>query len=147
MNPLRQHQLLLTRRQLLGRTATGIGTAALGSLLNRRLLAESDPAALKTHGALPSLHFPAKAKRVIYLHMSGGPSQLDLWDYKPELEKHRAADLKKMPEIQMGQRITGMTTSGQATLPIAPSIFKFAQQGKCGTWVSELLPHTGQDRG
>jgi hypothetical protein len=84
-------------------------------------------------------HFPPKAKAVIYLHMNGGPAQMDLWDYKPQLAEFFDKDLPD--SVRMGQRITTMT-SGQARLPVAPSIFKFAQHGQCGTWVSELLPHT-----
>src|SRR3954453_15065203 len=83
-------------------------------------------------------HFPAKAKRVIFLHQSGGPSQMDLFDYKPQLNKLQGTELPA--SIRMGQRITGMT-SGQKTLPVAHSIFKFAQHGQSGAWVSDLLPH------
>jgi hypothetical protein len=91
---------------------------------------------------LPDLpHFAPKAKSVIYLHMNGGPSQIDMWDHKPVLADHF---YKELPDsIRMGQRITTMT-SGQSRLPVAPSKFKFSQQGQCGTWVSELLPHTGK---
>jgi hypothetical protein len=89
-------------------------------------------------GVLKALHFAPKAKRVIYLFMSGGPSHIDLFDYKPKLNDHRGQDLPA--SVRMGQRITGMT-SGQKTLPVAPSIFKFKQHGKAGTWVSELLPN------
>jgi len=83
-------------------------------------------------------HFPAKAKRIIFLHQSGGPSQMDLFDYKPQLDKLQGTELPA--SIRMGQRITGMT-SGQKTLPVAHSRFKFAQHGQSGTWLSELLPH------
>jgi hypothetical protein len=83
-------------------------------------------------------HFAPKAKRVIFLHQSGGPAQQDLFDWKPDLVKHRGIDLPA--SVRMGQRITGMT-SGQSTLPVAPTIFKFAQHGQSGAWVSELLPH------
>jgi uncharacterized protein (DUF1501 family) len=139
MHTLREHELLMTRRQLFGRTAGGVGVAALASLLNPALLRAAAPG-----GGLPDIPtFAPKAKRVIYMVMSGGPSQIDLLDPKPGLEKHRAADLKKMPEVQMGQRITGMT-SGQPTLPIAPSVFKFAPHGQGGTMVSELLPYTAK---
>ena len=128
------HELLSTRRQFFGRKATGIGVAALASLFERNGLA-----AAKTMPGIP--HFAPKAKRVIYLHQSGGPSQLDLFDYKPGLAKQLGVDLPA--SIRMGQRITGMT-SGQSTLPVAPSIYKFAQHGANGTWVSELLPHTAK---
>src|SRR3954469_4343975 len=127
MRPSRSNSdaLALTRRQLFSRSSAGIGVAALASLLPA---AEQD--------GLP--HFPPTAKRVIYLHQSGGPSQLDLFDYKPDLQKRRGIDLPD--SVRMGQRITGMT-SGQSTLPVAPSIFKFQQYGKSGAWVSELMPH------
>lgn len=140
MNPLQQHALQLTRRQLLGRTATGIGTTALASLLNPQLFAAANVPRGQAHpGTLAKLHFAPKAKRVIYLVMSGGPSHIDLFDYKPKLQEFHGQDLPA--SIRMGQRITGMT-SGQKTLPVAPSIFKFAQHGQSGAWVSELLPHT-----
>lgn len=138
MNPIRERQLLLTRRHFFGRTATGIGVAALGSLLNPGLL--SARAADGAPGPTPSrTHFPPKAKRVIYLFMAGGPSQIDLFDYKPKLAALHKTELPST--VRMGQRITGMT-SGQSSLPVVNSIFKFAQHGKSGTWVSELLPHT-----
>ncbi len=118
MNPL-------TRRHFFGKSATGIGAAALGSLLS----AETLP------------HFAPKAKRVIYLFQSGGPSQLELFDYKPRLvDKYKT----ELPDsIRMGQRLTGMSST-QSTFPVVPSRFKFSQHGKSGAWVSELLPHTSQ---
>src|SRR5687767_8095859 len=128
-----------TRRRFFSRSATGIGTAALASLLVDDLYAADDP--LKSAGVLPKLHFAPKAKRVIYLFMSGGPSHIDTFDYKPKLKDYFGQDLPA--SIRMGQRITGMT-SGQKTLPVAPSLFKFAQHGKNGTWLSELLPHTAK---
>ncbi len=96
----------------------------------------------KIHPALPGLpHFAPKAKSLIYLHMNGGPSQMDLLDYKPNLAEMFDKDLPD--SIRQGQRITTMT-SGQARLPIAPSKYKFAQHGQCGRWISELLPHTAR---
>ncbi len=141
MNLHREHQLLLTRRQLFGRAATGIGTAALASLLNDRLLAgDTAPAGQVAHpGVLAATHFAPKAKRVIYLFMSGGPSHIDLFDYKPALAAHHGQELPA--SVRMGQRVTGMT-SGQSSFPCVAPMFKFAQHGQCGTWVSELLPHT-----
>lgn len=139
MNPDREMELLLTRRQLFGRTATGIGTAALAALLNPEAFAAESKPFVPAPGILPHPHFAPKAKRVIYLFQSGAPSHLDLFDQKPQLQKHFGEDLPG--SIRMGQRITGMT-SGQKTLPVAPSIFKFAQHGKSGAWLSELLPHT-----
>jgi hypothetical protein len=129
---------LLTRRQLLGRG--GIGLAALASLLGEE--AQAAPAAAKqAPGALKTLHVPPRAKRVIYLFQSGGPSHLDLFDYKPQLAGQFDKDLPD--SVRMGQRITGMT-SGQKRLPVAPSVFKFAQHGQSGAWLSELLPHTAK---
>jgi hypothetical protein len=139
MNLDREYQLLLTRRQLFGRTAAGIGTAALAALLNERLFAADAEASLKTRGALPALHFAPKAKRVIYLFMSGGPSHIDLFDHKPKLRDHHGQELPA--SVRMGQRVTGMT-AGQKSFPCVAPMFKFAQHGKCGAWVSELLPHT-----
>src|SRR3954464_6108882 len=141
MNFEREYRSLVTRRQFFGRTATGIGALALGSLLNERLFAaEVDPAST-AHGVLPALHFAPKAKRVIYLFMSGGPSHIDLFDYKPKLREHHGQELPA--SIRMGQRITGMT-SGQKSFPCVAPMFKFAQHGRSGTWVSELLPHTAK---
>ena len=131
MNP--ENTLHSTRRQFFGRTASGVGVAALASLLQRAGVAA--PAM----SGIP--HFAPTAKRVIYLHQSGGPSQLDLFDYKPELHKRRGIDLPD--SVRMGQRITGMT-SGQSALPVAPSIFSFKQHGNSAAWVSELLPHTAK---
>src|SRR5262245_41774738 len=143
MHPITHHQQLLTRRHFFGRTATGIGTAALASLLNPSLFAAPDkktPRGNVHPGALDKLHFAPKAKRVIYLVMSGGPSHIDLFDYKPKLQEFNGTELPA--SVRMGQRITGMT-AGQKSFPCAASIFKFDQHGKCGAWVSELLPHIG----
>ena len=140
MDPIREYQLSMTRRHFFGRTATGIGTAALASTLNPNLLeADVSSSAVGGQGVLGTTHFPPKAKRVIYLFMSGAPSQLDLFDYKPGLGKFFD---KELPDsIRKGQRLTTMT-SGQKRFPVAPSIFKFKQYGKSGAWISELLPHT-----
>ncbi|HEU4753453.1 MAG TPA: DUF1501 domain-containing protein [Armatimonadota bacterium] len=124
---------------------SGLGALALASLLQEEAAAApaggmSKPAETYA-GALKTLQYAPKAKRVIYLFQSGGPSHLDLFDYKPGLEKQFGIDLP--PSVRMGQRITGMT-SGQKTLPVAPSMFKFAQHGKSGIWLSELLPHTAK---
>jgi len=137
MSPLREHALQLTRRQFFGRAATGIGVAALGSLLNPGLFRAWG--AGSTNGfPLGQPHFPARAKRVIYLFMAGGPSQMDLLDYKPRLDDLHKSELPD--SVRMGQRITTMT-SGQTAFPVVRSMFKFAQHGKSGAWVSELLPH------
>jgi Protein of unknown function (DUF1501) len=139
MDPIRNHADLLTRRYFLGRSAAGIGTVALASLLNDRLLnaATAQPVA----EILGRPHIPATAKRVIYLSMNGAPSQLETFDYKPKLTEMFDADLPD--SVRMGQRITTMT-SGQKRLPIAPSVFKFSRHGEVGAWVSELLPHTAK---
>ncbi|HYG77070.1 MAG TPA: DUF1501 domain-containing protein [Planctomycetota bacterium] len=138
MNPLQERALLLTRRQLLGRMAGGIGTAALASLLNPNLFAADQPQ--KTKGALGVTHFAPKAKRIIYLVMSGGPSHIDLFDYKPKLKEFHGTELPGT--IRMGQRITGMT-SGQKSFPCVSPMFEFKQHGKSGTYLSELLPNIG----
>src|SRR5688500_11195645 len=126
-------RLDLTRRQFLGRTATGIGAAALASLLNPRLFAA------RALTGLP--HFAPKAKRVIWLTQAGAPSQLDLFDHKPGLRERFDQDLPD--SIRQGQRLTGMTAS-QARYPVAPSVFSFKQHGQSGAWLSEALPHTAR---
>lgn len=139
MDPLKSAKLSLTRRHFFQRGAAGIGGAALASLLNPDLLATT--AEGKPTGGLPGLpHFPPTAKRVIYLHQSGAPSQIDLFDYKPKLDKLHGSELPS--SIRNGQRITGMT-SGQSSFPVARSIYKFNQYGQNGTYLSELMPHTG----
>ena len=133
MSPLREHELMMTRRQFFGRSATGIGAAALGSLLNSDLFAGEGDSGIATY-PLVQPHFKPKAKRVIYLFMAGGPSQLDLLDYKPGLECLHNQELPA--SIRMGQRLTGMT-SGQSSFPVVKSLFKFSRHGKSGTWISE----------
>ena len=110
MDPIHEQKLLLTRRHFFGRMATGVGAAALGSLLNPGLFAALGGEAEKPKGPLGAPHFAPKAKRVIYLFMAGGPSQMELFDYKPALEKFHETELPD--SIRMGQRITTMT-SGQ----------------------------------
>jgi hypothetical protein len=141
-----QHNLLLTRRQLFGRVSNGIGVAALGSLLEDDLCANprgqnDHPVDPRTGGLSDLPHFGPKAKRVIYLFQSGAPSQIDLFDYKPMLRKFHGQELPD--SVRQGQRITGMT-SGQDSLPVASSIFKFNQHGQSGRWLSELIPHQGK---
>jgi len=136
MNPFLEQQLLQTRRQFFGQTGIRLGGLAMASMLGQRAAAAS-----AVHPAIPGLpHFPGKAKAVIYLHMNGGPSQLDMWDYKPNLKDQFGKDL---PKSFLGERITTMT-SGQGKFPVAPSKFAFAQHGQSGRWVSELLPHTAK---
>ncbi len=143
MDPIREKIEWMTRRHFFGRTGLGLGTAALTSLLAEN--AQSDTAPPKggtVTGGLPGLpHFPPKAKRAIYLFMNGGPSQMDLFDYKPKMGPMFDKDLPD--SIRKGQRLTTMT-SGQARFPIAPSKYKFAQHGQSGMWVSELLPWTAK---
>jgi hypothetical protein len=140
MNPIHEHMQTMTRRHFFGRAALGLGTAALASLVPANLRAAETKG--KAVGGLPGLpHFAPKAKRAIYLFMNEGPSQMDLFDYKPKM-----ADLfdKDLPEsIRNGQRLTTMT-SGQTRFPVAPSKYKFAQHGQCGAWVSELMPWTAK---
>jgi hypothetical protein len=140
MNVRHECCLSETRRHFFGRTATGIGTAALAMLLNPRLLAgqAAVEGEITSNERQRPPHFAPKASRVIYIMLGGGPSQMDLFDYKPKM-----ADMfdQQLPQsVIMGQRLTTLT-SGQARLPIAPSIYKFRQYGKSGAWVSELLPH------
>ena len=138
MHPIENRLQTMTRRHFFGRSALGLGTAALASLLPER----GAPSDASARGGLPGLpHFAPKAKRAIYLFMNGGPSQMDMFDYKPKM-----ADLfdKDLPDsIRKGQRLTTMT-SGQTRFPIAPSKYKFAQHGKIGAWVSELMPYTAK---
>ncbi len=136
MNPLDEHMTIHNRRQLIGMGAKGVGIAALASLVNadNSIASESDAIDLKPH-------FAPKAKRVIYLFQSGGPSQMDLFDYKPKMSKLFDSDLPD--SVRNGQRFTTMT-SGQSRFPIAPSIFPFKQHGSSGAWVSNLLPHTSR---
>src|SRR5262245_9827919 len=139
MNFDHDFQTILTRRHFFGRLSTGIGSVALASLLNPKLFA-SDTTAAGPHGALPGLHFAPKAKRVIYLFMSGGPSHIDLLDYKPKLREYHGKELPA--SIRMGQRVTGMT-SGHSTFPCVAPMFEFKQHGQSGAWISELLPNLG----
>jgi hypothetical protein len=137
MFPVRERELLMTRRHFFGKCSCGIGLAALGSILSPQAFAALDKAA-RSGGALGRPHFAPRAKRIIYLFQSGGPSQLDLFDYKPHLQTVHGTDLPD--SVRMGQRLTTMT-SGQAKFPLVASKFKFAQHGDSGAWVSELLPH------
>ena len=129
----------VTRRQLLGFSGKALGAAALASLMGTKSFA-SPPAQEDRVGGVPGLpHFPAKAKRVIYMFMSGGPSHMDLFDYHPEMRDFHGEELPE--SIRQGQRLTTMS-SGQKSFPCVAPMFKFAKHGKMQTWVSELLPHT-----
>jgi hypothetical protein len=141
MTPFHDHALALTRRQFFAGTGFSLGTAALSTLLGQTARALEGGTKTGTGAALPETHFPAKAKNVIYLHMVGGPAQMDLYDYKPKMAEFYDKDLPD--SVRMGQRLTTMT-SGQARFPIAPSKYKFEQHGQCGMWVSEMLPHTAK---
>lgn len=136
----------LNRRSFLQYNSTGLGGMALASLLGTQ--SNLIPSTVRATDAvsanpgqigLPGLpHFPPKAKRIIYLFQSGAPSQMDLFDPKPSMIPRSGENLPE--SIRQGQRLTTMT-SGQSTFPVAPSIFKFAQHGQSGMWMSELLPH------
>lgn len=142
MHPIEQHLRHLSRRQFFhrsaGTVAGGLGAMALGDLTGG--LAPSQGV---HDGALKGFHHAPRARRVIYLHMMGGPSQLDLFDYKPKLRELKGKDLRQMPEVYNNQRITGMT-SGQSALPLVPSMFEFEKvpNRADGAWVSELMPFT-----
>ncbi len=124
-----EHRQFLTRRSLFGLGSRGLGAMALASLLEGK----------ETAAGLP--HAAPRAKRVIFLHQSGAPSQIELFDYKPALRKLHGTELPN--SIRRGQRITGMT-SGQDSFPVVAPIYSFRQHGKSGTWLSELLPHTAK---
>lgn len=124
---------LLTRRHFFGRSASGLGIAALAHFMGKDAVGK---------GGLPGLpHMAPKAKHVIYLFQSGGPSQLDLFDYKPKLEQLHGTELPD--SVRRGQRLTGMTAS-QKTFPVQKTLFEFKRHGESGAWVSELLPHTAK---
>jgi hypothetical protein len=133
MDPRLEYSRMLTRRHFFGLTSTGIGTAVLASLFKQDLRAAEAEAGLD---GIP--HFAPKAKRVIYLFQSGAPSQMDLFDYKPELREQLGVELPE--SVRKGQRLTGMTAT-QANFPLVPSKFEFAQHGQSGAWISELMPH------
>jgi hypothetical protein len=129
-----------TRRQFFGRGARGVGSIALAQML--RGSAYAAPAKMESAGGLNGLpHFAPKAKRAIYLHMVGAPSQIDLFDHKPTMKDWFDKDLPEF--VRRGQRLTTMT-SGQSRFPIAPSVFKFQKHGSSGAEVSELLPYTAR---
>src|SRR5581483_10282261 len=131
----------LSRRHFLNRFGMGLGGIALAHLF-RPFNSDAADIPNPSHGGnLTTLQFPPKAKRVIYLFMAGGPSQLETFDYKPLLNQRNGEDLPE--SVRMGQRLTGMS-GNQAVLPLAGSIYKFQQHGKAGAWVSELLPHTAK---
>lgn len=137
-----QYERLHSRRDFLARTAMGLGATALGALINPAKLLASSPGNdddQRIQGILDQPHFPAKAKRIIYMFQSGGPSQMELFDYKPLLNERHGEELPE--SVRGGQRLTGMS-GFQNSLPLAGSRFSFAQHGDSGAWVSELLPYT-----
>ena len=143
MTSIRQFAERATRRHFLASSGINLGAAALCGLTGGA--ARGDDEAGPTRNSLGGIAglqtLPAKAKRVIYLFQSGGPSQIDTLDYKPLLKERAGEDLPE--SVRMGQRLTGFTKD-QKTLPVVPSKYKFAQHGECGSWVSEVLPHTAQ---
>ena len=140
MDPITQFHRSITRRQLFDHARNGIGAAALTSLLCAA--SRADEKQETSPLGLPGLpHFSPKAKRAIYLFQSGGPSHIDLFDYKPDLQRMHG---KPLPDSVKGtQRVTGMTAGQKQFLTNAP-IRPFRQHGKCGRWVSDLLPYTAK---
>ncbi|MCA9213721.1 MAG: DUF1501 domain-containing protein [Planctomycetales bacterium] len=122
----------MSRRQILKSFGMGMGSLALAEMLANQSQADD-----RTVARIDQTHVPARAKRVIYLFQSGGPSQMDLFDYKPVLNERHGEELPD--SIRRGQRLTAMS-GNQASLPLAGSPFKFAQYGKSGAWVSNILP-------
>src|SRR5271169_2611738 len=135
--------LAMTRRQFFRRSTAGvaIGIPALAGLLAQDGFAAGEVRDPTTGGLVGFPNFRPKAKRVIFLHQSGAPSQIELFDYKPKLRELHGSELPD--SVRNGQRITGMT-SGQSSFPVAAPIFKFQQAGNTGVWISELLPHTAK---
>jgi hypothetical protein len=133
----------VTRRDFFGRMGLGLGNVALAGLFNSSTAETAKFAKAVNHykGLSDIPNFMPRAKRLIYLFMSGGPSQIDLFDFKPKLNQMNGQELP--PSVRMGQRLTGMS-SNQSSLPLAGSAFKFQQHGQCGAWISELLPHTAK---
>ncbi|WP_299161112.1 DUF1501 domain-containing protein [uncultured Eudoraea sp.] len=139
------HNKNYTRRDFLTKTSLGMGALSMASMLDPMgLFAKENklqPAPLLNGGIKGIPHFPPRVKRVIYLFQSGAPSQLDLFDYKPLLNKMNGQDLPE--SIRGGQRLTGMT-SGQASFPLAGTLFNFKQHGDSGAWMSDLMPYTSK---
>ena len=147
MNPLEHHRQHLNRRHFFGRTSTGLGTAALASLLQRDGFASDGPSTNGTPktervGGLPSLpHFAPKAKRVIYLFQNGAPTHVDLFDWKPNLKKRHS---EPVPNSYINdRRFSTMTGNADGKLLLAP-VEPFAQHGQSGAWVSNFMPHTAK---
>jgi hypothetical protein len=141
MNLFDDYMRYETRRQFFARGKNVLGTAALASLMGESFFGRLADAASSVSRGSVFPHFAPRARNIIYLHMVGGPSQMDLFDYKPQMTDWYDKDLPD--SIRRGQRLTTMT-SGQARFPIAPSKYRFAQHGECGMWVSEMLPFTAK---
>ena len=135
MDPTLEARRILTRRHFFGQAGAGVGRAALLALLAPKVGASAER-------GLPGLpHFPPRARRVIYLFQSGAPSQMELFDWKPKLAEWAGTELPD--SVRQGQRLTAMTAT-QSSFPIVPSTYKFAQHGRSGAWLSELLPNTAR---
>lgn len=134
--PFRDYQLQMNRRHFFGKSAQGIGVAALASMLDRDAFGKSDDQNL--NGVLDDFSNEPKAKRVVYMFQSGAPSQQDLFDHKPKLQEHFGEDMRD--HFEMTQRVTGMT-AGQSSFPLAGTKYEFARHGKSGMEISELLPN------
>ena len=146
MDPITEYQRGITRRQLFNHVRNGVGAAALASLLGPKAFsAAPNPVPAAASPGLPGLpHFAPKAKRAIYLFQSGGPSHIDLWDYKPYLDKQHG---KPLPDAIRGdQRVTGMT-AGQKEFLCNKTIKPFRQHGECGRWVGDIIPCCREYRG
>ena len=140
---LQQLESQVSRRHFLTKTSLGLGAVALASLVNPSRIFSTPSSPIGSLDGLPGglPHFSAKAKRIVYLFQSGGPSQFETYDYKPKLEQMFGQELPD--SVRQGQRLTGMSAS-QSSLPIAPSIYSFKQYGECRAWVSELMPYTAE---
>ena len=138
-DPVFEYGCQMNRRHFFSQLSLGIGGAALASLVG--CASGGAPAPPPLAGVLDRPHHAPRARRVIYLFQSGGPSQLDLFDHKPALLEHRGEDLP--PSVRMGQRLTGMTAY-QKSLPLAPTLYPFQRRGASGAWISDLLPHTAR---
>ena len=144
MDELHEYRMNLNRREFLSKTSLGLGAAALASILPGCGINSNsgfEGFANQSSNALDVAHFAPKAKRIIYLFQSGGPSQIELFDYKPMLTKMYGEDLPE--SVRKGQRLTGMT-AGQESYPLAGSYFKYKQRGKSGAWISDALPHIAE---
>ncbi|MBI1903665.1 MAG: DUF1501 domain-containing protein [Planctomycetia bacterium] len=151
MDPRLEHRLTVNRRQFFGQTAVGLGPIALATLLAKTSALAGDEkqdakTALPPRRAMPGLpglpglpHFPPKVKRVIYLLQNGAPPHLDMFDYKPSLEKLRGTEIPE--SVHKNQRLSTMT-AGQKSKAVLPAFTGFKQHGQCGAWVCDFLPHT-----